>query len=261
AESGKKWGNNELEAFNITIEDAPIPAFFETQNLPPSRFADSAIWNNEREPPKDTGISELESGLYFYMKFAEEEAGLETGAFTWFLLRLFGFTSKYRRVRQRPSMHFMMSGKRVNASADVTLVGIEDFLLVVQKDKLHQSSENPEAQLIAATIAAFYENRERLRCVGRPAPTQQVLFGITMAGTAPIFYRVLVTEKLLRALEHGPYPEEETVVLRFVPPVPTMNSYLTSGMRPLENRRIVFRCFERLEALIVSLHTAYYIHY
>ncbi|KXN86041.1 hypothetical protein AN958_10598 [Leucoagaricus sp. SymC.cos] len=178
------------------------------------------------------------------MKFAEEEAGLfpETRAVNDFiqsLLCLFGFTNKNQKVRQCPSMYFMMLGKRVNASTDVTL-----------------SLENPETQLITETIATFYENCERHRCVGRPALTEQVMFGITMARTAPIFYCIPVTKKLLGALEHRPYPEEETVILRFMPPIPNMNSYLTSGMQPLENHHIVFQYFKGLKALIVH-HITY----
>lgn len=76
-----------------------------------------------------------------------------------------------------------------------------------------------------------------------------------MVGTAPTFFRVCVTERLLRALERGSYPDEETVVLKFVPPVPNIDDYLSFGMRPLENRRIVLQCFEGLKPLIVRLPT------
>lgn len=82
------------------------------------------------------------------------------------------------------------------------------------------------------------------------------MLGITMVGTAPIFYRVIVTERLLRALKHGSYPDEETIVLRFVPPVPQREDYLSFGMRPVANRRIVFQCFEGLKTLMVGFLTA-----
>ena len=70
--------------------------------------------------------------------------------------------------------------------------------------------------------------------------------GITMVGSAPYFYRVRVTEALLTS-----YPSEETVVLRFIPPVPDMDLYASEGMRPLRNRSVVFQCFEAFKAALV----------
>jgi len=74
-----------------------------------------------------------------------------------------------------------------------------------------------------------------------------------MTGTAPIFYRILVTGALLQALATAQYPDEETVVLRFIPPVPNPGRYRLDGMRPLENRRIILQYFEAFKAVIVSL--------
>ena len=74
-----------------------------------------------------------------------------------------------------------------------------------------------------------------------------------MTGTTPVFYRVPVTVALLTALYTAQYPDEETVVLRFIPPVPNQSRYRLDGMRPLENRWIVLQCFEAFKAVIVSL--------
>jgi len=72
-----------------------------------------------------------------------------------------------------------------------------------------------------------------------------------MVGSAPYFYRVRLTEALLTAVATASFPNEETVVLKFIPPVPDLNSYVSDGMRPLENRRIVFQCFEAFKASLV----------
>lgn len=137
AKSANEWGNNELEAYNIVIQNAPVPAFFATQNLPPSPIAGTTVWNVERETP-DTELSELESDFFFYMKAVEETESLESAVddFAYFLLRMLGFTSKSRKIRQRPPMHFVMCGKRVDACADVTLVDGKSYLLLVQEDKV-----------------------------------------------------------------------------------------------------------------------------
>ena len=74
-----------------------------------------------------------------------------------------------------------------------------------------------------------------------------------MIGTAPIFYRISVTTALLQALATASYPQEETIVLKFVPPVPNQNRYRIDGMRPLDNRHIILQCFEAFKAVIVRL--------
>ena len=73
-----------------------------------------------------------------------------------------------------------------------------------------------------------------------------------MVGSAPVFYRIPVTTALLQAVSAAQYPEEETIVLRYIPPVPDQVAYITAvGMRPLVNRRIVLQCFEAFKALLV----------
>ena len=76
---------------------------------------------------------------------------------------------------------------------------------------------------------------------------------IVMRRTAPIFYRVHVTTALVDALAAATYPQEETMVLRFIPPVPNQELYRTEGMHPLANRRCVFQCLEALKPVIVRL--------
>lgn len=72
-----------------------------------------------------------------------------------------------------------------------------------------------------------------------------------MVGTAPIFYHIVVTEKLLGCVSQGTYPSEETVVHKYVPHVPHPYLYGLFGIRRLENRHVVFRCFEAFKPLIV----------
>jgi hypothetical protein len=76
---------------------------------------------------------------------------------------------------------------------------------------------------------------------------------VAMKRTAPIFYRIHVTTALVDALAASNYPQEETMVLRFIPPVPNQQLYSTEGMHPLANRRSVFQCLEAFKAVIVCL--------
>ena len=107
----------------------------------------------------------------------------------------------------------------------------------------------PQAQLIAEAIAAFVaNNRQRVLPLA-----QETLLGITLVGTSPIFYKIPITLALIAALITAQYPAQHTIVQRFVPPVANPIHYMRDGMRPLNNRLIVFQCLEAMRALMVSL--------
>jgi len=104
---------------------------------------------------------------------------------------------------------------------------------------------DPNPAVIAKAISIFYQNNPV-----KQAP--ESIPAMTMTGTAPAFYRIPVTPPLLQALKDGYYPDEETVVLRFVPRVPIQERYL-DGMLSLENRRIIFQSLEAFKAVITGV--------
>lgn len=71
-----------------------------------------------------------------------------------------------------------------------------------------------------------------------------------MAGTAPIFYLIPVSQDLVNAVGCGDFPVDETVITRFIPRVPQMG-YPPVGMEPLANRHIIFQCFQAFKAFVV----------
>ncbi len=79
--------------------------------------------------------------------------------------------------------------------------------------------------------------------------------GIVMIGTAVSFYLIPVTDTLQEALSMASYPAQETVVFRFIPPVPDPFQYIvrSKGMRPLENRSTVLQCFEAFKKLLYQI--------
>ena len=79
-----------------------------------------------------------------------------------------------------------------------------------------------------------------------------------MLGTAPTFYLITIESELALAVEGGVYPENVTVVRKFVPPVPDLPSYPAQGMVPLGNRRILLRCFETFKEFVSVLR--YIVH-
>ena len=112
------------------------------------------------------------------------------------------------------------------------------------------SADDPEPQLIAEAIAAFYEANRRRRQVGLSTIPATVFAGITLAGTAPTFYKIPITSDLLQSVTTAQFPSQKTIVHKFIPPVPNMQYFLREGMVPLENRYICFQCFEGLKTLL-----------
>jgi hypothetical protein len=113
------------------------------------------------------------------------------------------------------------------------------------------SSDEAEPQLIAEAIAAFYENNRRRRDLGIRTVPSKVFAGIVMSGTAPTFYKIPVTEELVDAITCAQHPPNQTVIDKLVPPVPRLHSYMSDGMIPLENRRIVIQCLEAFKQVRV----------
>jgi hypothetical protein len=120
------------------------------------------------------------------------------------------------------------------------------ILLVVRVDN-HLRGSNPEPRLISDTIAAFHnDNIMRTNRLGTDPLTSKVMLGITMDGTMPTFYKIPVTAELVRAVESGERPEQETIVHAYRPEVPRPEE----GMKPLDNRYIILSCFEAFKQFL-----------
>ena len=79
---------------------------------------------------------------------------------------------------------------------------------------------------------------------------EQTIPGIVMAGTSPTFYKVPVTTELEYAIRHGLYPADPTRVLRHQPVVPRPNRRWSDGMRPLDARREIIKCYEAFKVVV-----------
>ncbi|KAF8965959.1 hypothetical protein BDZ97DRAFT_1729627 [Flammula alnicola] len=253
AKSGSDWTTNELRAYNIRIVDKDAATFFGHPNLP-APTVDPIILNNLDTPP---GPITRSTRLFFrYLKDTTErfppgpptEAAIDD--FVSHLLGLLGYDEPDRVIHQRMEIGFIMCGTRVDAKPDICVLDDDGYLLLVQADKHHTSADDPEPQLIAEAIAAFYENNRHRRLVGLPVMQAKVFAGITLMGTAPTFYKIRITDDLLESIMTAQFPLQQTVVHRLLPPVPDIAQYLTNGMRPLGNRRIILQCFEAFKQFL-----------
>jgi len=68
-----------------------------------------------------------------------------------------------------------------------------------------------------------------------------------------VFYRIPVTSDLVRAVQLGEYPAQETVVYAHLPPVPRPAHRCSEGMVPLDNRKIVLSCYGAFRRFLFGL--------
>ncbi|OJA10227.1 hypothetical protein AZE42_11608 [Rhizopogon vesiculosus] len=158
-----------------------------------------------------------------------------------------------RVVHQHLEIGFLMCGEMVGAKPNLVVMDREDYILLVQEDKCYTgtSPDEVEPQLIAEAIAAFYDNNRRRRHIGIPTMPSKVFAGIIMCGTAPIFYKIPIIQKLVDAISYAQHPPNQIVVDRLIPPVPCQLQYTSEGMAPLENRRIVIQYLEAFKQVRV----------
>lgn len=94
------------------------------------------------------------------------------------LFRALGYTGRAvaRTTRTRKDLPFLVCGEERHAKADVCIMDGLEILLLVQEDKRHLDSSDPEPQLIANAIAAFYNNNiTRVQALGLPTLQDKVI--------------------------------------------------------------------------------------
>ncbi|KIL00813.1 hypothetical protein PAXRUDRAFT_540334 [Paxillus rubicundulus Ve08.2h10] len=74
--------------------------------------------------------------------------------------------------------------------------------------------------------------------------------GIVMVGTSPAFFKIPVTQTLSTHIRYGTYSPEEIRVARCYPPVPRPARRRSEGMKPLDNRREIFKCYEAFKVIV-----------
>jgi hypothetical protein len=77
----------------------------------------------------------------------------------------------------------------------------------------------------------------------------QIVPGIIMIGTAPTFYKILVTTQLEYCVRHGLHPAQRTMVSMYQPSVPRPNRRWSEGMKPLDSRIEILKCYRAFKAI------------
>jgi hypothetical protein len=133
AKSGNDWTDNELFAFNISIQDVDVATIFGVPGpqLPPTTVS-PVILNNTHRPPPPAVISKEDRLFFRYLERANtHEAAVND--FAGHILRMLDFDDSGRSIATRRELSFTMCGSRVWAKADI--VGLDsdaEYSLMVQ---------------------------------------------------------------------------------------------------------------------------------
>ena len=73
--------------------------------------------------------------------------------------------------------------------------------------------------------------------------------GIVMVGTSPAFFKIPVTQTLSDHIAYGSYPPAETQVT-YCYPVPHPARRRSEGMKPLDNRHEMLKCYEAFKVIV-----------
>jgi len=248
AKSGNDWSQNELYAYNIVVELQDAATFFGVNPLPKPAVAGKLLNNVTAEDMVDDANYKLLRYMDLAMHPPEGESAVDD--FAVHLLTLLGYAPRTRMARTRADIPLIICGQDCHAKTDVCIVD-SDNILLVQEDKRHKESKDPEPQLIAEAIAEFQTyNYRRTRILGQDPIVQKVMAGITLTGTSPMCYKIPVTTQLAQSVALGFYPATRTVVHAHLPAIARPTRRLSESMKPLDNRAAILACYEAFKRFI-----------
>ncbi|KAF5326945.1 hypothetical protein D9619_004831 [Psilocybe cf. subviscida] len=249
------WISYDLHAFNIEIiDERDFQTFFGLSDLPVPQNISPVIWNNVRAPAGQ--LSKTEKTFFAYMEDALRTPPGEWSLvddFALFLLELFNYDDGPSRILQsQEALWLPICGSKVLAKTDAAVierVGHQPYCILLVQEDTHLYDNggcDPEAQLVAQAIAAFHRNSRARNLIGLPALDAQTFPAIIMFCTAPVFYFVTITKALADAVQAGVYPQEATIVRKFLSPM----GATADSMLSLENRRALFGYFEAFKRFL-----------
>ncbi|RDX43162.1 hypothetical protein OH76DRAFT_1488056 [Lentinus brumalis] len=264
--AGKDWTADDLDGLNIQVVCENLKEFFsgnpELPRVPPA-IPQELLSANPAKPPDVHASRELpQTARDFLVHLADSmphhgTQGLIAG-FAHFVLDLIGFRGDMveRVVLQRHTVRFRMDGSDVIASPACCLMKRTSpahmHMLFVEVHKESSSAFNAVARLVADAIGGFQHNNTVRRMRAEAERKAETFVGVVFVFASPTFYKITVTQKLSEAVKKGMYLEEMTIVEQFVPPVPRPETFDDEGMKDVNNRAYLFRCFEACRYLVVS---------
>jgi len=256
---GRKWTQFDLLAYKIKVVYQDLQTFFGVTDLPPPDVEGDAL----TAPDSLTANGYSTRNMLFHMdSLAVPSVDRKSAMFNFatHLLHVVRYSTMapMRNAAWCPKLDYMTSRGR-HPQLDVCLVDKSMANLLIVKVARELEVFDSEPRLISDTIAAFHNDNLRL---GRDLDplASKVMPGIIMDGTIPTFYKIPITPELVRAVEYGEHPKEETVVHVYRPEVyiPGYHPevYILEGTSPeegirrLDNRYIIFSCFAAFKKFV-----------
>ncbi|KAF9487956.1 hypothetical protein BDN71DRAFT_1403984 [Pleurotus eryngii] len=252
AKSGSDWTLNDLDSYHISLNQLDPLTFFGVQELPEASVDQELLNNDDATTLQNDEHAQLLTYLDLAMIPDIGETAVDDFAVK--LFNILGYTRRHRVARTRVDLPLFICGETRHAKTDVCIVdrSQNDILLLVQEEKRLMKLEpfRAQAQLVAETVAAFNENNAQRQPAELPPLDEKVMPGIVMVGTSPTFFKIPVTETLSTHIRYGTYPSEETHVTFCYPPIPRPSHRRSEGMKPLDNRGGILKCYEAFKAVV-----------
>ncbi|KAK0434423.1 hypothetical protein EV421DRAFT_1909326 [Armillaria borealis] len=236
AKAGSDWTLNDLDSYHISLNQVDALPFFGLQELPQPPVDPELLTNADAGAMQQDHHAELVT--YLDLAMIPERGETAVDDFVVELFKTLGYVRRERVARTRMDLPLLICGENRYAKTDA------------DKRLEHGEPVNARAQLVAEAVGAFNENNAQREAVGLPPMEEKVIPGIVMVGTSPAFFKIPVTRTLSTHIRHGTYPPEETRVTYCYPPVPRPARRRSEGMKPLDNRREILKCYEAFKVIV-----------
>ena len=244
---GRKWTQNDVLAYNMKVVHKDLATFFGVANLPSPNVGVGALTAQDAADAQD----EASLMLIHADLVTDPDPDVRESATIGFVEALFNVL-QYRSLVPRTKILMFKSKLRHIASQgrppqlDACIMDDSHAISLVVKVDRRSRGFDPEARLISDAIGAFHNNNlMRIKRGTNPLPSM-VMPGIVMDGTMPTFYQIPVIAQLVKAIEAGEQPKQETIIHAYRPEVPRPEE----GIKPLDNRYIILSCFEAFRRLV-----------
>ena len=241
------WTNEELTAYKINIQEKTEAEFFDVP-------VEDAISPNISDAKVSNFLDHLHQAIQ-NVSTQPMEAQSITYNLIGNLLFSLGYTTPDVVVRTRETLWLRMCYEQVAIRADVTLVDSNSkLLLVVLASTLPRDVPSyPEAQIVAAALAAFQlNNNQRQRGQLVDQLDMEHYPAIIMVGALPVFYKVKITVDLNLGVQLGKTPNFETIVERYTP-VCLREKASIGGLDMLseEDKEKILQCYKAFRRFVL----------
>ncbi|KAF8990189.1 hypothetical protein BDQ17DRAFT_1433954 [Cyathus striatus] len=234
---------------NITLHELDALTFFSLKELPQPSVDPELLANAESEAMEEDNHVLLMDYLDNAMIPDENESGVDN--FIFHLFRTIGYTAPRRlpRLQSNYPLFIRRTEQTVTIDACIRDIPQNNIRLIVMIERRLDKSDDVQARLVAGAIAVFHHNNSIRERNGCPLLKNMVIPGIVMVGTAPVFFKILVTSIFTHQIEQGIDHTQKSHVEYCHPPVLRPDLLFEEGMKPLDNRRVIFQCFEAFKAI------------